>query len=39
MNGVYAEVFGAEPPARSAVQVGALPLGAAIEMECVALLD
>jgi len=39
MNGVYAEFFGAEPPARSAVEVAALPLGAAIEMECVALID
>jgi len=37
MNAVYAEYFPSEPPARSAVQVSALPLGAQIEMECVAL--
>jgi 2-iminobutanoate/2-iminopropanoate deaminase len=39
MNGVYAEFFPAEPPARSAVQVVALPLGVQIEMEAVALTD
>ena len=37
MNGVYAEFFPANPPARSAVQVVALPLGVQIEMEAVAL--
>jgi 2-iminobutanoate/2-iminopropanoate deaminase len=37
MNAVYAEYFPDAPPARSAVQVGALPLGADIEMEAVAL--
>jgi len=37
MNEVYAEHFPSTPPARSAVQVAALPLGAQIEMECVAL--
>jgi 2-iminobutanoate/2-iminopropanoate deaminase len=37
MNGVYAEFFPEAPPARSAVQVAALPLGAVIEMEAVAL--
>ncbi len=37
MNGVYAEFFPFEPPARSAVQVVALPLGVQIEMEAVAL--
>jgi 2-iminobutanoate/2-iminopropanoate deaminase len=37
MNAVYAEYFPDAPPARSAVQVGALPLGAEIEMEAVAL--
>lgn len=36
MNAVYAEYFPENPPARSAVQVAALPLGAAIEMEAVA---
>ena len=37
MNGVYAEFFPSSPPARSAVQVAALPLGVQIEMEAVAL--
>jgi len=37
MNGVYAEFFPSDPPARSAVQVVALPLGVQIEMEAVAL--
>ncbi|MGD1995297.1 MAG: RidA family protein [Anaerolineae bacterium] len=36
MNGVYAEFFPEEPPARSAVQVAALPLGARVEIEAVA---
>ena len=39
MNAVYAEYFPTAPPARSAVQVGALPLGAEIEMEAVALIS
>jgi len=38
MNAVYADFFPDAPPARSAVQVGALPLGAHIEMEAVALI-
>jgi 2-iminobutanoate/2-iminopropanoate deaminase len=37
MNGVYAEFFPTDPPARSAVQVAALPMGVHIEMEAVAL--
>lgn len=37
MNGVYAEFFGQNPPARSAVQVAALPLGGLVEIEAVAL--
>jgi 2-iminobutanoate/2-iminopropanoate deaminase len=37
MNGVYATFFPADPPARSAFQVVALPLGAKVEIECVAL--
>lgn len=37
MNGVYAKHFSSDPPARSAVQVAALPLGALIEIEAVAL--
>ncbi|HEC35274.1 MAG TPA: RidA family protein, partial [Anaerolineae bacterium] len=36
MNEVYAEFFPEEPPARSAVQVAALPLGARVEIEAVA---
>jgi len=36
MNAVYAEFFPSSPPARSAVEVSALPLGARIEMEAVA---
>jgi 2-iminobutanoate/2-iminopropanoate deaminase len=39
MNGVYAEFFPAAPPARSTVQVAALPLGARIEIEAVAILQ
>ena len=37
MNGVYAEFFPSDPPARSAVQVVALPFGVQIEMEAIAL--
>jgi len=37
MNGVYAEFFTENPPARSAVEVAALPLGAQVEIEAVAL--
>ena len=33
LNEVYAEVFGEHRPARSAVGVSALPLGAAVEIE------
>lgn len=36
VNGVYAKYFGQEPPARSAVQVAALPKGAKVEMELIA---
>jgi 2-iminobutanoate/2-iminopropanoate deaminase len=36
MNGVYADFFGDNPPARSAVQVSALPLGGRVEIEAVA---
>lgn len=38
MNAVYAEFFTADFPARSAVQVAALPKGTAVEIEAVALL-
>jgi 2-iminobutanoate/2-iminopropanoate deaminase len=37
MNAIYAEAFGAHRPARSTVQVAALPLGARVEIEAVAL--
>jgi len=36
MNAVYAEAFGEHRPARSTVQVAALPLGAQVEIEAVA---
>ncbi|MBS1272324.1 MAG: 2-iminobutanoate/2-iminopropanoate deaminase [Candidatus Marinimicrobia bacterium] len=36
VNEVFAEYFPSQPPARSAVQVSALPKGAKIEIECVA---
>jgi len=38
MNGVYAEFFTANYPARSAVQAAALPKGVAVEIEAVAYL-
>lgn len=39
MNEIYAEFFGDNPPARSAVEVARLPLGALVEIEAVALLE
>lgn len=36
MNEVYAEFFSDKPPARSAVQVAALPLGGRVEIEAIA---
>ena len=36
-NGIYEKAFGAHKPARSTVQVAALPKGARIEIEAVAL--
>ena len=36
MNTVYAEFFPEDPPARSAVQAAALPLGGQVEIEAVA---
>lgn len=38
MNAVYAEFFPEAPPARSAFEVSALPLGADIEIEAIALI-
>ncbi len=37
VNEIYAQAFQDDPPARSTVQVAALPLGALIEIEAVAL--
>lgn len=36
MNAVYAEFFTLKPPARSTVQVSALPKGGAVEIEAIA---
>ena len=38
MNKVYSEFFTENPPARSAIQVAALPKGGAVEIEAVAIL-
>jgi len=38
MNGVYAQFFATDPPARTTVQVAALPLGGLVEIEVVAVL-
>ena len=38
-NAVYAEFFSEDPPARTTIQAGGLPLGALIEVEAVALLE
>lgn len=37
VNGIYAQYFAQEPPARSTVAVAGLPLGALVEIETVAL--
>jgi 2-iminobutanoate/2-iminopropanoate deaminase len=37
VNRAYAEYFGQAPPARAAIQVGALPLGARVEIDMIAL--
>jgi 2-iminobutanoate/2-iminopropanoate deaminase len=39
VNAIYGEVFAHEPPARSTVQVAALPLGGLVEIEVIALAD
>ena len=36
VNGIYAEAFSDVPPARSTVQVAALPLGGLVEIEAIA---
>lgn len=38
MNAVYREFFPSDPPARSTVQAAALPMGARVEIEAVAVL-
>ncbi len=38
-NAVYSEYFPEDPPARTTIQAGGLPLGALIEVEAVALLE
>jgi 2-iminobutanoate/2-iminopropanoate deaminase len=38
MNGIYAEFFAENPPARSTIAVAALPKGALVEIESVAML-
>ncbi len=35
-NAIYAEYFKGEVPARSCFQVGALPMGGLVEIECIA---
>ena len=37
VNGIYAESFASDPPARSTVQVAALPLSGLVEIEAIAL--
>jgi 2-iminobutanoate/2-iminopropanoate deaminase len=37
VNEVYAEMVGTEPPARATVQVSALPKGALVEIEAIAM--
>ena len=39
MNAIYAEFFPHESPARSTVEVSALPKGAIVEIEAIALVD
>lgn len=38
MNSIYAEYFGANPPARSTVAVAGLPKGGLVEIEAIALI-
>jgi 2-iminobutanoate/2-iminopropanoate deaminase len=39
VNEIYAGYFSEQPPARSTVQVSALPKGARVEIECIAVSD
>jgi 2-iminobutanoate/2-iminopropanoate deaminase len=36
MNGVYAEFFSQNPPARTTIQAGRLPFDIKVEIECIA---
>ncbi len=38
MNAVYGSFFASEPPARSTIQVAALPKGAQVEIEAIAII-
>ena len=38
-NGVYAEFFNVDPPARSTVEVARLPKDVAIEIDCIAMAE
>jgi 2-iminobutanoate/2-iminopropanoate deaminase len=37
MNAIYAKYFAEQPPARSTIQVAALPKGAKVEIEAIAI--
>lgn len=39
VNAIYGELFHHEPPARSTVQVAALPLGGLVEIEVIAMVE
>ena len=39
VNGIYAEAFPTDPPARTSIQVAALPLGAMIEIGMIAVFE
>lgn len=39
MNAIYGEAFSQAPPARSTVQVAALPKNAAVEIEAIAIIE
>ena len=39
MNSAYAEFFRSSPPARSTVEVSRLPKDAALEIDCIAMVD
>ena len=39
MNAIYADFFTDVPPARSAIQVAALPKGALVEIEAIAFIE